>query len=216
MTANRGLNQFVWDLRSSPATGETGVGPQLPSGRYTVRMTLGTTTTTQPLEIVPDPRTNSTHATEVVRYRLSHSLVATVAEMNSTLQKLRDARAQARSLAERAKASPNAELHGAIQTLMARIDSLERQLVVPPGGPSGPGQQTTLHTGNGFISEVSGLQNTIDNGFGPVTEGERWEQGDYDRQWAAIKGAANRVLMTDVPRVNALATAAGLMPGTSR
>jgi hypothetical protein len=216
MTSNRGLNQFVWDLRTTPVPGATGAGQQLPSGRYMVRMTLGATTVTQSLEIVPDPRTSSTRATESLRYQLSRSLARTVVEMNSTLQELRRVRTQARALAERAKDSPTAELHGAIQTLIAKIDSVERALVVPPGAPAGAGAQTVLHTGSGFISEASGLQSTLENGFGPVTEGERWEQAEYLRQSAVIKGAANRVLTTDLQRVNSLAAAAGLTPGIVR
>ena len=216
MTANRGLNQFAWDLRSTPVAGATGAGQLLPSGRYTVRMTLGPTTVTQPIEIVPDPRTTSTRATEALRYQLSRSLAGTVGEMNSTLQELRNVRRQAGSLSERTKASPAAERDRAIQALITKVDSLERDLAVPPGGPSGPGSQSVLHTGSGLISETSGLQGTIENGFGPVTEGERWEKDDYDRQWRAIKAAADRVLTADLQRVNSLLAASGITPVITR
>jgi len=216
MTANRGLNQFAWDLRTTPVAGGTGAGQLVPSGRYTVRMTLGAMTVTQPIEIVPDPRTTSTRATEMLRYQLSRSLASTVGQMNSTLQELRNVRRQAGSLAERAKASPAADRDRAIQALIKKVDSLERELVVPPGGPSGPGSQAVLHTGAGLISESSGLQSTIENGFGPVTEGERWEKDDYDRQWRAIKAAADRVLTADLQRVNSLLAASGITPVITR
>jgi hypothetical protein len=216
MTANRGLNQFAWDLRATPVAGGTGAGQLVPSGRYTVRMTLGAMTATQPLEIVPDPRTMSTRATETLRYQLSRSLAGTVVEMNSTLQELRNVRRQAGSLAERAKASPAAERDRAIQALITKVDSLERELVVPPGGPSGPGSQAVLHTGSGLINETSGLQGTIESGSGPVTEGERWEKDDYDRQWKAIKAAAESFLTADLQRVNSLLAASGITPVITR
>lgn len=76
-----GMHRFIWDLRytgapaaplpaasrsSGPKPGESGkpgeslprlpVGPVAPPGAYTVRMTIGHDTVTQPLTIVEDPR----------------------------------------------------------------------------------------------------------------------------------------------------------------
>jgi photosystem II stability/assembly factor-like uncharacterized protein len=212
LTAHSGVNEFAWDLRAAPVPGATGAGAaqQIPSGRYTVRMTLGATTVAQPIEIISDPRTRSTRATETMRYQHSRSLATSVGEMNAALQKLRSVRAQLDSLAGRLRAAPVAERDGAIRTLVAGIDSVERQLVVPAGGPAGPGGQLVLHTGSRLLSETSGLQGTIENGSGPVTEGERWETVEYARQWRSIKAVADRLLSADLDRVNALLGSSGI------
>ena len=73
-----------------------------------------------------------------------------------------------------------------------------------------------LHTGSGFVSEVGSLQGTIEGGFGPVTEGERWEYGEYNRVWTTIKSAVETALTVGVQRVNSLAASSGLAPGIVR
>ncbi len=72
LTANAGVNRFVWDLRyTSPATiggrrggeeeGQTG-GPLAMPGKYQVRLTAMGQTLTQPLRVDLDPRSAATPA----------------------------------------------------------------------------------------------------------------------------------------------------------
>lgn len=58
-----GMNRFIWDLRQSgepsgakPVGGRAPAGPMVPPGDYTVEMTAGGVTSTQPLTIEQDPR----------------------------------------------------------------------------------------------------------------------------------------------------------------
>jgi hypothetical protein len=61
-SASPGMHRFVWDLHYAPppelARGRRGarVGVWAPPGRYTVRLTAGETTRTQPLVVEKDPR----------------------------------------------------------------------------------------------------------------------------------------------------------------
>ncbi len=66
--AAAGMNRYAWNLRweppvKIPGAFYSGIGPQGPlaqPGQYTVKLTVGTQSQTQPLEIVPDPRAKNT------------------------------------------------------------------------------------------------------------------------------------------------------------
>ncbi|HEV2387892.1 MAG TPA: hypothetical protein VGS20_11620 [Candidatus Acidoferrales bacterium] len=71
VTAKQGLNRFVWDMRYPDARGIAGGtylsggnlrGPEAAPGRYTVKLTAGGQTYTQPFEIRKDPRVGTTQA----------------------------------------------------------------------------------------------------------------------------------------------------------
>src|SRR6185503_9878093 len=126
-TVARGLNQFTWDLRgrSSPTVNLHA----MPSGTYTVRMTLRGTTVSQPLPVLPDPRSGGTLASEREHGEMVATLAKMSADLNRTLADLRDVRSQARARAERARNTPVA---AAIQSLITSIDSLEKIVVTSP------------------------------------------------------------------------------------
>jgi hypothetical protein len=71
LSKDRGHHRFVWDLRYAPPkgarrdlsiaaidhnTGSGPVGPFVHPGRYTIRLTVGNTTTERPLDVRMDPR----------------------------------------------------------------------------------------------------------------------------------------------------------------
>ena len=68
LAATPGLHRFVWDFRPTPQAGGRGRGAggggggfgrggaTQPPGTYTVRLTAGSKTMTQPLVVKPDPR----------------------------------------------------------------------------------------------------------------------------------------------------------------
>jgi photosystem II stability/assembly factor-like uncharacterized protein len=58
-SAAAGMHRFVWDLRQAPPSGTGGRGgaPFVNPGGYTVKLTVNGKTYTQPLSVVPDPRT---------------------------------------------------------------------------------------------------------------------------------------------------------------
>lgn len=76
LTANAGLNRFVWDLRY-PAAGADGgfegraSGPLALPGSYTVKLTAGGVSLTQPLEVTADPRSVATPADLKASFGLS-------------------------------------------------------------------------------------------------------------------------------------------------
>ncbi|HXV15832.1 MAG TPA: hypothetical protein VD758_03585, partial [Gemmatimonadaceae bacterium] len=77
LSANPGMHRFIWDMRYDPIAGMTSeseanavphrtyfaaTAPFAPPGSYTVRLTSGGTTSTQPLKLVLDPRVKTSAA----------------------------------------------------------------------------------------------------------------------------------------------------------
>jgi hypothetical protein len=213
LTTNRGLNQTIWDFRSEPIPGGTGPGPLMPSGHYTVRMSLGTTAVSQPIDIAPDPRTQNTPETERERMALARKVMEQAIEFNRMLGELTDVRTQARDLMKRAQAAPSSTRDAAIQTLIERLDAADKLLnPFNPDKPRGPGDQTKLHFGYGVAAEMRALEGQIDGGSGPVTQGELLSIAELEAKSAKLRAVVENA-MSGIDEVNSLAAKTGLTPG---
>ena len=96
-----GLNRFVWDLREegslrvkgNKTAGEAAKGPYVLPGDYTVRLTLGEASVSQPLAVEKDPRSPASDSDLRAQYA---ALVAVRGQMNTlyanvvTLRRVRD------------------------------------------------------------------------------------------------------------------------------
>jgi photosystem II stability/assembly factor-like uncharacterized protein len=209
----RGLNQFVWDFRGRESPNENLHG--MPTGTFTVRLSLGGTTVSQSLSVIPDPRAGSTAAAEREHAAMVRSLVTMSADVTQAIGDLRDIRMQARALAERARARPESALDDAIQSLIARVDSLEA--IGATGGATGdPVALDILHVSPRLNTDVAGLLSALEGVSGPVTSGEREQFARLRSRATQFTAAAERLLTSDVARVNSLAAASGLSPGLTR
>jgi len=183
----------------------------MPSGTYTVRMTLGTTVVSQPLKVVPDPRAGSTVADEREHATMVSTLAGMAAELNRGVADLRDVRTQARALAERAKSAAVGPRDAALQSFVVAIDSLEASAVSPPIAGI-----DIMHYTPRLTTDVSGLLSAVEGSSAPVTSGEREQFARLRARAAAFRTAAEHLLTADLERVNALVASSGLTPPLTR
>ena len=205
-----GLNQFVWDMRSDAPTrvtdlpGEGGAGYLMPSGRYTVRLTLGAETLTQPLVIMPDPRDLLSEGEEQQHLILAKSLTSMLNDVHRTANEIRSIREQASALSARAGGSTDPRaLIAAVHSLTAKIDSINERLVQEKFKV--PRSQDHLNFRSSFGSQINYLQGAVDAGFGPVTRGERDRAAELDSEWVMWRAKVDELLSRDVPALNTLA-----------
>ena len=180
----------------------------MPSGTYTIRLSLGGTTTSQQLAVSPDPRSGGTLASEREHGAMVVALATMSADINRALSELRDVRTQARTLAERARSAPVPARDAALQTLISRIDSLEAVVVSGGGGESGA--LDIMSNPPRLNTDVSGLLSAVEGSSAPVTSGEREQLARLRPRVAAFRSGADRVLTTDLERLNTLLTGSGL------
>ncbi len=137
-----GLNRFVWDLRYERApripgysTGEYDDGfrgPLVLPGRYTVRLTAGGITAAAPLEIALDPRVKTPQADLEKQLELRVKIGQRLAQLNDTVNQIRDLRAQLKALRKRLSGdAAGKELLAAADELDKKMTPIEEAFIQP-------------------------------------------------------------------------------------
>ncbi|HVT40321.1 MAG TPA: hypothetical protein VHE78_14865 [Gemmatimonadaceae bacterium] len=205
----RGLNQYTWDLRGRQTTTESLHGT--PTGIYRVRMTLGGTTVSESVAVVPDPRAGSTPAAERAHAAMLAALVSLSENLDRSIADLRNIRAQASGLADRARNAPDGPRDTAIQALIRSADSLEAAVVT--GGAGGPPVALDiLHVAPRLNTDIAGFISGVEGISGPVTSGEREQFARLRARALAFQAVAQRTLTIELDLVNGLVTRTGLTP----
>ncbi|MEO8373392.1 MAG: glycosyl hydrolase, partial [Candidatus Solibacter sp.] len=102
LTAQAGLNRFVWNLRYPDATVFPGMilwagsttGPRVAPGKYTVRLTADGKTQTQTFEVKKDPRLDTTADDYARQLSLSMQVRDKLTEANEAVIRIREMRKQ--------------------------------------------------------------------------------------------------------------------------
>jgi hypothetical protein len=141
LTANQGLNRFVWDMAwtgpwdaSARRTGRN--GPLAVPGTYSVRLRIGDSVITQPLVLREDPRVVRDGVTPtILRETLAHELRVRdlVTEANAAV-----------SLLQAAKRRLGTNPTGAAADTLVRLNAVERTLVTPAIRYSQPALQSHI------------------------------------------------------------------------
>ncbi|MEO7712461.1 MAG: hypothetical protein ABIV10_06035 [Gemmatimonadaceae bacterium] len=134
LPSRAGLNRFVWDMLyagplSSNVSQRGRNGPMAAPGQYTVRLTTGGRSSTQPLQLRADPRVLRDGISQAVMdAQLAHNLRVRdlVSDANGTAADLR-------ALRKRATSGDSAAM------VPAAIAALETELLTPPVRYSRPG-----------------------------------------------------------------------------
>ena len=79
LDGSAGMHRFLWDFRydtllGEPESDQVPGGPFAPPGRYTVRLTAGGRTWSQPLTVVKDPRVSASDADLVAQFRVAREI----------------------------------------------------------------------------------------------------------------------------------------------
>jgi photosystem II stability/assembly factor-like uncharacterized protein len=118
LSAGAGLHRFVWDLRTEPPpavsrdypisavpadTPLEPLGVAVVPGPYTVRLTAGGRTLTQPLVVAMDPRVKTSPGGLAQQHDLSMQLVEAMKRDRAALDQVKAVRARLQAAAERSK-----------------------------------------------------------------------------------------------------------------
>ncbi len=129
--AAAGMNRYAWNLRWEPPVKIPGafysdVGPQGPlaqPGQYTIKLTAGKQSVSQPLEIVMDPRTRNINPDDL---RKQFELAAQVNEANNDLHRavnqVRTMRAEIKSVQQRFDNDPK------MKALLEQAAALDKKM----------------------------------------------------------------------------------------
>src|SRR5438045_5348128 len=147
LSAEAGMHRFVWDLHHEPVPGARGRGglpiaaiphntapnpaaPWVMPGQYTVRLTAGGRSTTQPLTVRMDPRVKTTPMGLQQQFTLSRQLYDAIGDAQQLLAEIRAARTRLsdqQTADERAGAVENelTTLNGQLNALAGQLESAD-------------------------------------------------------------------------------------------
>jgi len=128
VTKKAGLNRFVWNVRHQ--SGLTAL-----PGKYQARLKVGTTTKTEPFNLLVDPRIKAEGITAAdLRGQFEHNerMQELVASVNRTVERVREAQANLR------------DATGAAAEMEKRVDAIAAKLITPPIRYSKPGLQAHI------------------------------------------------------------------------
>ena len=140
LSANKGLNRFVWDMRYEPATkvpglitwGGSGNGPLAVPGKYEARLTIQGKQYAAPIEIKEDPRVSVSEADLQKQLDLALKIRDQLSEAHKAVNAMRDIRGQLDALKKRlASGDKSKDIVEAADVLKKKIDALESSLVQP-------------------------------------------------------------------------------------
>src|SRR5262249_50605364 len=137
VSANAGLNRFVWDFRFPDATRFPGLimwaggtrGPRAAPGAYQVRLTVKGKALTQGFEVKKDPRLDTTQEDLAKQFELLIKIRDQLTQMHKSIVEIRDARKQIEAILSRVKDEQDDKpLMDAAKALQARLTEVEEAL----------------------------------------------------------------------------------------
>lgn len=144
LTAHAGWNRFVWNLRYEEATRlaahdvHSGAvdGPMAVPGKYTLRLSVGDESLSQPFEVRLDPQSETRQEDLQEQFDLLLRIRDLLSEAHEAVNRMRLMRAQLTSLAERPLLA--AETAAQARALHERVLEIETVLMLPDLKPGWP------------------------------------------------------------------------------
>jgi photosystem II stability/assembly factor-like uncharacterized protein len=139
-TKRRGLSRVTWSMRlkaptvppAASAAFGAAVGPRVPPGTYSVRMTKDKDVYTMPLVVLPDPRTTHSAADRAAQFALATRLAGMLSEMSFAVERLNSVRLALDNRAEKLPAGD--PLATRLKSASASVDVLRKKIVATKEG----------------------------------------------------------------------------------
>jgi photosystem II stability/assembly factor-like uncharacterized protein len=211
-----GIQRAVWDLTLEPARripnamidmGDPAEAPYAPDGRYLLRLSGDGKTVNAPLVIQADPRVQIAEADKQAQ-------LAFAAELKAAFNRLADGVAKARSIKDQLRRrnellkdrSDAAGLRGKADTLIARLDSLERRM----HNPEAEVTYDILAKGTRLYSRMAPINSWVTDGDGAPTQGMREVWAAQRPELEGYLAALQMLINTDLAALNQMAARLGL------
>jgi hypothetical protein len=185
VTTRDGMNRFTWDMRYPDARGFPGMilwagslrGPQVPPGRYQVRLTAGSVTKTQDFEIRRNAAVRGvTDADLAEQFTLAKAINDKVTLANETVVRIRGLKEE---IAGRVGKTSDAKIKNAGQALIATLTDIEGEIYQHRNRSS----QDPLNYPIRLNNKLAALQGVVESGDHKPT----------DQSYAVFKELAGRL-----------------------
>jgi hypothetical protein len=206
--ANAGMNRYTWNLRWEPPTKipgafYTGNGPQGPialPGKYTVKLTVGGQSYTQPLELINDTRVKNVKPEDLQKqFELAMDVRNANDELHRAVNQVRTMRAELKAMHTRF------DDDGKMKSLLEQADALDKKMAPVEETliqVNMKGSEANLAFPNMLNEQFDSLSATVQAGDSAPSK-QQYEvykllRGQLDQQLNAWK----QLVATDIPAFN--------------
>jgi len=204
LTLKDGMNRIVWDLRHDKPVDIPGLflfvtlnGRKVPPGKYTVKLRSAGVTKTETIEVVKDPRIETTQDQFDNQYNLVTAIEKELVDIHQSVIRLRKVRDQVDDLTKRA-AQPEVEAAG--KDLSKKLTEME-DILIQKKTVDG---QTVINFPVKLNHHYAHLRSTVDGPEGPPTAGSRQRLADLNKQWTGHKADLAKLLGDNLKSFNQL------------
>lgn len=210
-----GHHRITWDMRHPGVTekpddvmlwGFTG-GFAAEPGTYEARLTADGKTTTRTFDVRKDPNLDAVTDQELGRRaEFARTVRDTLSSLYSHLKIVRGLRDQVQSTADyAAKAGGPNEIQSRAESLVARLNKIEGQLIQPEN-ESG---QDAIHFPPKMDARLAAVYGNVVGKTAPPSEGDRERFQDLLPRWERLRAQVRDIAEQDVPKYNNLLNQAG-------
>jgi photosystem II stability/assembly factor-like uncharacterized protein len=217
--AAKGLNHFTWNMRYASlfeiprgtvlwAAGGS-AGPNVVPGTYQVKVTAGSWSATQPLEVKADPRVSTSTADYEAQLKLAREVGTKIKEIYDAIGRIRDIKQQATELGNRMqKAGFGDEVAQAAKALNDKLGGVEGQLTQLQG----EGGQDALNFPGQLDNQFLVLYGNVNaDDVGP-SAGMASRFAELTPQLSKLQDQLKQILDTDLVKFNDLVRGKGAGP----
>ncbi|WP_127020105.1 VPS10 domain-containing protein [Flagellimonas beolgyonensis] len=198
----KGLNRFVWDLKTPILPGIPGVyieanftGHKVPPGNYIINlMAEGKTVSTQGM-VIPTPNTGMTQERFEEQDRFMNELEANLTDMHNKINTLYKVQGQLKDLM---KELDNADLKKEGQALLDKLKTWDEEMVQRKS----QAYDDVENFPNKFTAEYLFLMNQSNSSLPRVNQSSIDRRNELDAQWVGLKQRAETLMKSDIPEFN--------------
>jgi hypothetical protein len=208
LTAKKGGNRFVWDLRLGDARlvdkavlWDSTNGPEVAPGAYKARLTVGDWTSTVPFEVRPDPRSKASKEDRDAGFRLARDAWRELNRTHDTVKRIQSLRQQVDDLMARLEAAGRGEgVADAAKPVKEKLTAIEEKLWQPKNQAS----QDVLNFPPQLDGQLLYLQKVVESARGRPTAQTQARFAELKAQLDARLAEMDRVLATELAAFNTL------------
>lgn len=199
---DKGLNRFVWDLKTPIVPGIPNVyieadftGHKVPPGMYTLRLKASGETVTTQGKIVPMPNTDSTPENYQEHHAFMAELETNLTEMHQKVNTLFKVQGQLKELLEDLESESLKEEGKALLTKLKTWDEdmVQRKSQAYDDVENFP---------NKFTAEYLFLMNHSNSALPKINQPSKDRKKELDAQWTGLRQRALTLMNTDIPNFN--------------
>ncbi len=205
LTANKGFNRFIWDMRESKLPKINGddvagkavlKGPMVAPGNYKMSLKIGSKSQTQDITILTDPMAGNVKASDLdAQYKLWKQITTKLIETINTINQMRDLREQLSGWEKRS----DKDISKQTKTLREKVLELEKCLAVPDLRPGWP---DNFNAGARLLEKLSTLVSVVCIGNYKPTDQAQEAYKDFSKRIDEVIGKFDSLCKTDLKKLN--------------